>query len=71
MKQRSTQLFEVELETHAETGRVGAACNAIGRAGGIVHVGDAILKKIVYSAPRSLEPEINAAIGGKPGERVS
>lgn len=71
MKHNEAKIFEVDLESHAETGRVGAACSAIEAAGGVVHTGDVVLKKIVYTSTRSLQAEIAAVLCGKPGDRVS
>lgn len=71
MKHHTAQVHEVTLETHQETGRVGAAASEIEQAGGVVLVACAIRKRIVYVSPKPLTAEIESAISGKPGDRVS
>lgn len=67
----------IQLQTYCVTlgqenrAKLGHAFEAIRSAGGFISVACDITQRIVYSAERDLTAEIEAAIGGKVGDRVS
>ncbi len=71
MKHGELKIFGVQFDA-GDQWSLWRATDAIVAAGGLLlsashNMGYAA----AYAAERSLEPEIRAAIGGKPGERVS
>ena len=70
MRESGLKAFRINLETFHETGKTGAITNAVESHHGYVVTACAIRNVVVYLAEGSLLPQIEAAVGTKPGDRV-
>lgn len=70
MREVELKAFRLNLESHADLKAHNRITDAIEAAGGIVQTVCLIRNVVVYLAEGSLLPQIEAAVGTKPGDRV-